>query len=120
MEPPSGHELPRGKDQADFKLLLRSDTYLFCSLFIGQSKSYDMVNSQVGSKSSPPQAGGIISVNSLKPIIIVDDTGNATGKRSLGPFPEAVFAKHTSHFDIFVGWCFLIGGIDGRILREKL
>lgn len=76
----------------------------------------------MGRKSSPPQAGRRIqiSVNSPKPIIIVDDPGKAIGKRSLGPFPEAVFAKHTNDFDIFVGCCFLIGGIDGRILREKL
>lgn len=59
-------------------------------------------------------------MNSPKPIIIVNNTGNAIGKRSLGPFPEAVFAKHTKDFYVFVGCCFLIGGIGGRILREKL
>lgn len=59
MAAPSGNKFPRERRRQMLKLFLRSDTFPLCSLFIGQSKSYDMTDSsQVGRTDCPPTGQG--------------------------------------------------------------
>lgn len=80
-----GRELPREKRIVILELL-RSDTILLCSPFIGQSKSYDATNfSQVGKRYNPTPEGELGSLRMvLKPVTIVSDNWKCDWKGELG------------------------------------
>lgn len=106
---PSGNDLPRGKRRQILNLLLRSDTFSFCSPLIGQSKSDDMTDlREAGRKYIPPTGAGRrigILVNRPKSRNLVTAVSD-NWKESEGLHPETLFAKQTTFTFMFL-WTFL-------------